>query len=597
MAENSANKIKSIIQLGRTLEVVNLLNDLAWEIRRNDLNNSYKASTLSEEIARELNYEMGISGALKSQGYCLWRFSDYPSSMQKNTEALKIAEQNNDLKEQADILNSIGAVYMFLKDNENRLKCNLRCLEIRKEIGDFEGVSGSLNNTGETYLEMDELEMAEKFFNDCLNYEHSVIDSKGWARHNLGLLFKRKGDSKKAILNLQESIEITEEHGYHILTCNSYYQLALLLFDEENFSEALGFLNKAFDLATTMNTKEELQNIHLIYSQIYEKQTDLKSALEHYKKYSDYHNQIYNEQNSANIRNLKNQYEVENLKKEAEIERLKNTELKKAFNEIDHQKKIVEQKNESINASINYAKRIQKAILENEHELEDTELDYFKIFLPKDVVSGDFYWSKLVGSYFYLAVVDCTGHGVPGAFMSMLGVAFLNEITSSEMLPTTNSILDSLREKVITVLKQSGNQYSNADGMDMSIIRLDLESLEMQFSGAMNPLYIVRNEYDEIEEIKGDRMPIGYSNRMEPFGLEFIDLDKGDQFFMFSDGFSDQFGGEKNRKFGHKQFRQLLVNSSKLNHSERNDHILTQFNNWKGTGSQIDDVTLIGIEV
>lgn len=224
-------------------------------------------------------------------------------------------------------------------------------------------------------------------------------------------------------------------------------------------------------------------------------------------------------------------------------------------------------------------------------------LEYFKVFLPREVVSGDFYWSKLVGSYFYLSVVDCTGHGVPGAFMSMLGVAFLNEISNVENLPSTNSILDSLRDKVIKVLNQSGAQQSNTDGMDMAIIRLDLETLKMQYSGAMNSIYIVRNDEGAIEEVKADRMPICFSSRMNPFNVENLELKKDDRVFIFSDGFADQFGGDFNKKYGYKQFRKSLLTSSNLSMKDQGDFMQEELKNWMSDQSQVDDVTLIGFGI
>lgn len=589
-----ASKIKQLLEVGRSIQVVDSLNDLAWEFRRKNLNDAYMASVRSEEIARSLQYEKGISDALKVQGYCLWRFSDYSASMDKSAEALKIARERGDLKSQADILNSIGAVYMFLKDHDNRLKCNLECLRIRTEIGDTEGVAGSLNNLGETYMEMQRYDEAAEYLQKCLDYESSTeADAKGWAYHNLGLLEIKKGNITAGMQFLEDSIALTEEHGYTILTCNSYLHLARCLQTAGQAQKAAEILHKGLKLAESVNAREEMFNIHLALSEQYEREGNLEKAFSHFKLYNQIHNALYNEENDNTIRNLKNQFEVESLQKEAEIERLKNIELKKAFDEIEEQKRIVDKKNKSINDSLQYAKRIQTAILNNEYELDESGLDYFKVFIPKDVVSGDFYWSKLIGSYLYLAVVDCTGHGVPGAFMSMLGVAFLNETSSAQMLPSTNDILEGLREKVITVLKQKGQFDDSSDGMDMSIIRIDLDTLELQFSGAMNPMYIVRD--GELIMYKGDRMPIGYTINSKPFSVQELDLESGDQLFLFSDGLADQFGGPDNRKVGYNQFKDWLIEASTSDNPEQ--LVRDRLKGWQGKESQIDDITLIGLKV
>lgn len=336
--ESKGKEIERLVQSGRTTEVVDGLNELAWDIRKSDLQNAYKASTIGEEIATEINYKQGVSDALKTQAYCLWRFSDYPGSMDKSTKALKIAEELQDLKGQADILNTIGAVYMFLKDNENRLKCNLKCLDIRNQVNDWDGVSGSLNNIGETYYEMGDYDKAEEYFEKCLGYEKSTDDSIAWALHNLGLLYKKRGEEKKSEQYLLDSIEVAERINYDVLVCTNYRELAKVYLENKRYTEANKVLNKACVLAETMGSVEELQNVHLVFSRLYESQGMLEEALIHYKKYNKYHLELYNEQNSAIISNLKNQFEVESLQKEAEIERLKNIELKKAFMEIDAQK-------------------------------------------------------------------------------------------------------------------------------------------------------------------------------------------------------------------------------------------------------------------
>jgi len=215
-----------------------------------------------------------------------------------------------------------------------------------------------------------------------------------------------------------------------------------------------------------------------------------------------------------------------------------------------------------------------------------------------------------------IAVVDCTGHGVPGAFMSMLGTSFLREIVVKEYMTNPGIILKRLRKEIIHTLKQKGTSGEQKDGMDMALISVNLDTLEMQFAGANNPLYIVRGGQnpqgltkpkplqnlegltkDYIEEIKGDKMPISIYIRMEPFKNNNIKLEKGDCIYLFTDGFADQFGGPRNRKFMYKQFKDILLQNCHKPMTEQKEVIESAFDNWRGDSEQIDDVTVVGIRI
>lgn len=574
--------------------LIDELNNWAWNERGVDVKIAYQTAVKTEQASIDIAYKKGAMDSLKIQGYCLWRFSDFPSSMASSTEALRIAETLDNLKAQGDILNNIGAVYMFLKDHQKRLETNLKCLEIRKQIDDYSGISGSLNNIGETYMEMGKLTQAKQYFNECLAYEHSTEDSKAWVYHNLGILSKNGKEYFEGIQHLKASIELTKNLDYKILDCGSYYHIASCYFRMSKFEACHSNLNLAFELANKLGAKEEQQNIHLAYSELFEVSGDITQAFQHYKKYSELKSEIYNEQNDARMINLKGQHEIDVAKREAKIERTKNEELKLAFNEIDKQKKLVEQKNFSIQSSISYAERIQKAILENEKELDETGLEFFVIYQPKDVVSGDFFWHKIRGNYVYFAVVDCTGHGVPGAFLSMLGVAFLNEICSANTPPETGNVLNQLRDKVINLLSRKDDQYG-MDGMDMTMMRLNRISMELQYSGAMNKSYIVRD--GEVLILKPDSMSVSLMDDMQPFSSNDIKLMAGDMLYQLSDGVKDQFGGPRDKKLGAKRVQEWLSDLSSTSCASQQLEIEKRLLEWSQGADQTDDITLFGLRV
>ena len=280
--------------------------------------------------------------------------------------------------------------------------------------------------------------------------------------------------------------------------------------------------------------------------------------------------------------------------------RLKESQRQKRI--IEDQKKEVEEahvqvetKNKQIIDSIQYAKRIQQALLKSE-EYETKHLpEHFILFLPKDIVSGDFYWAMEKDDHFYFAAADCTGHGVPGAFLTMLGTSFLNEINAGDDLHTPAILLDNLREKIIRELSQTGDEEATKDGMDISMMRLNLKTLEVHWTGAHNPLYHFRE--GELNVIKPDKQPIGYHEYMTPFTDNKLQLKKGDTLYLFTDGFADQFGGPLGKKFMYKNFKQKIIEVANLPIEDQKEELQETFNKWKGGLPQLDDVCVIGLKV
>ncbi len=278
-----------------------------------------------------------------------------------------------------------------------------------------------------------------------------------------------------------------------------------------------------------------------------------------------------------------------------QIEKI-NSDLEQKNAEVIRQKDIIEQKNQSITDSIQYASRIQTAVLPPEDFLNEWELENFILFMPKDIVSGDFYWGVRKNEKTVIAAADCTGHGVPGAFMSMLGHAFLEEIVNTREIADAASILNILRDEIINTLRQKGTTGEARDGMDISLIILDLKEGKLDYAGANNPLYLVRD--GKLTKHLADRMPIGiHFISFTPFTNKSIGLRKGDCLYMFSDGYADQFGGPKGKKFMYKPFQDLVLkNHTKPLHLQK-EILKTTFENWKGEREQVDDVMVIGIRI
>jgi len=259
---------------------------------------------------------------------------------------------------------------------------------------------------------------------------------------------------------------------------------------------------------------------------------------------------------------------------------------------LQAQKDQIAYQKKHITDSIEYAKMIQTAILPS-MELFTHQLEHFVLFKPRDIVSGDFYWAKEIDGKYLIVTADCTGHGVPGAFMSMLGVSLLNEIIISKEIIRPDLILNKLRDKIIEALKQEAGSIIK-DGMDMTICLFDRRTHQLQFSGANNPLYLVSEGL--LTQIKGDKMPVAIHDLMDVFTLHQLKLKQGDSFYTFSDGFADQFGGPQRKKFLAKNFKNLLLSIQDLSMIEQGNRLDEVFTDYRKEVEQIDDVVVIGVK-
>jgi serine phosphatase RsbU (regulator of sigma subunit) len=281
-----------------------------------------------------------------------------------------------------------------------------------------------------------------------------------------------------------------------------------------------------------------------------------------------------------------------------------------AFQErILHQKEIIEEKNKDITASISYAKRLQEAILPSQHMVSEHLPDAFILYEPKDIVAGDFYWMETIqlenwkagesenekkeNELVLFAAADCTGHGVPGAMVSVVCSNALNRAVKEFNITDPGQILDKVRALVIQTFEKSGSEVK--DGMDISLLSIDKKKAELKWAGANNPLLLFRD--GELREYKPDKQPIGMSDHPAPFTTHVISLQKGDLLYTFTDGFADQFGGPKGKKFKYSQLKELLANVHTLSMQQQSDKIRQELIKWKGELEQVDDILITGIKI
>jgi len=453
---------------------------------------------------------------------------------------------------------------------------------------------------------------------------------------NIGNIYADKLDYKQAFVFFKKAIKMREAIEDYSQMGIIYTNLATCYIDTKEWAEAERNLKLALNYAKENNSYDEQADAYKAYSQLYREQKKFEKAYKYYILYKQYGDSVLNDEGIEKRKELEMNFTFEKEREKQRLEEDKKEVIRaeekkrsviyiaisiggiilsifialiiyrnykrtqkahaiisKQKNEIEKQKHFVEEKNKEVMDSIHYAKRIQRALLTSENYFKKHVSDFFILYKPKDIVSGDFYWALNLNNKFYLATADCTGHGVPGAFMSLLNISFLNEVIIEKKITRPDLILDEIRNDIIKALNPEGNEKAK-DGMDCSLCCFDFEKMELTVAAANNPVWILRN--DKLIEIKPDKMPVGmYADEVKPFSLEIFKIERGDIVYTFTDGYADQFGGPKGKKFKYKQLEEIIVANSNKELEEQKEYLSTAFEKWKGELEQVDDVTIISI--
>lgn len=450
-------------------------------------------------------------------------------------------------------------------------------------------------------------------------------------------LHQREGNKSEAIKNLKKadelSIMVNNKEG--ILTVK--LQLAELLMNEGRFPEAVEPLKECLILANELKLrKKQIESLYFILTNHFGYMKD-EENLANFNRYLSLKDSLLNEENNKLVIEAEEKYESEKkekenllLKKNSEIDQA-NIKQQKFYtwtaivglgfllvfsifiwnrftvtrrqkkiiemqkHEVELQRKIVEEKNHEILDSINYARTLQEAILPPNKIVKEYLKDSFILYKPKDIVAGDFYFLEPVDEKIIFAAADCTGHGVPGAMVSVVCSNALNRSVKEFNLSDPGEILNKVRDLVVETFSKS--ESAVRDGMDISLCVLDLKKNKLSWSGANNPLWIIRNGANELMEIKPDKQPIGTYEDQQPFTSHVLDLFKGDLLYIFTDGYADQFGGEKGKKFKASSMKELFLQIRNENMDQQREIINQRFESWRGQLEQIDDVCVIGLRI
>lgn len=536
---------------------------------------------------------------------------------------IKKAKDNNLL---CEIYLTLSNIYASTNDSINEMKYFQLAEKNIHLADDHHTLSTFFSNKGARFKKVS-IDSTFYYYNLSL-YHDSIIDNRynmTATLNNLGVIYFQLGDSKKAIQTTLKAVEISEQGDLLLSRSYSFGNLASFYADMGDFKKAYEYYNQYSALKKELSNEENNRLANEIEARFQDEKKQL--IIDQQKKVSEIKDAKIAQQDEESKR--KNQQLIfigigfllmiiisfiiyRNLQRK----KRDNALIVQQKNEISLQKDEIEEKHNEIKDSIDYAQRIQSALFTNNKTWESISSEYFILFKPKDVVSGDFYWSHTIQDENQdLAIwcaADCTGHGVPGAFMSMLGISFLNEIVVENGETRPDQILNQLRLKIIASLMKENSEIKQRDGMDISFCVWNKKTNELSFTGANNPLWLIRkNNNEDIDiknlsedhrllliELKADKMPVGqFADEISPFSSQTIKIQKGDMIYSFSDGYCDQFGGPNGKKFRQANLKKLLFTIFDKTALEQKEVLENTFYQWKKNNEQVDDVCLIGIKI
>ena len=629
--EHHTRRLKIYEELGVKKGIASSLNNIGIIYKQQgDYVNAIEHYNRSIIIYEEIGDKKGIASSLNNIGIIYRDRGNYAKAVKYYTSSLKIKEELGDKASIPNSLNNIGSVYEDQGNYDKAMEHYNRSLKISEELGDMQGIANYLGNIGIIYYKQGDYANAMEHYNRSSKIKEELGDKKGIASslNNIGLIYKQQGDYANAMEHYNRSIYIYEEIGDKYGTASLLTRISNIHNIQGDYVKALEKSNKALSIAKKIGNVARIKDASENLWKIHKKLGKHKQALEVHELHIEMRDSILSIENKEAIiqQEYKYKYEKEQALADAKyqkqialsVEREKRQKLitysaggglvmvlsfsffifnrlqvtRRQKTIIEQQKELVEEQKKDITDSIHYAENIQKALLPAEEDLSILP-EGFVLFHPKDIVSGDFYWMQHHNDVVYLAVCDCTGHGVPGAFMSMIGTSQLDEAVVEKGLTKPNEIFYEVRKGFINALKQTGKTGQQKDGMDAAMFTWDKKS-NLQIAAAFNPVFIIRK--GEIHEIKPDRQPVGFfTGEQKPFTHHEYKLEKGDTLYIFSDGYPDQFGGEKGKKFKMANFKNLLLSIQDKSINEQKTILEETMAEWKGDTEQVDDILVIGV--
>jgi serine phosphatase RsbU (regulator of sigma subunit) len=634
-------KLKDLIATGKddTMKVRRLI-DLSAMLNTTDFKTAIMYTNDALTLSKKINDIKGTALAYGSFADAFWYHSDYEKAQQYYFKSYRISDSIHDKASIAYSLYNIGWIICIQQHNYKQDKYLYQSLQLYNELNDPSGSLQIYNAMASYYADRFKVENAKQYFDSAIVYFNKGItlaqnadmhSDLGRIYGNMGDLFYVGKDFSSAAFYNSKSLEIHQRVNDSSSMNICFLNIGLCELATGHVKEALS----KFKRVHSYNLRHDIKDVELIVlpslAKAYYQLNDFKQAYDYYENYVALKEVLDKEAYSTSISNLQGNYSLE--KAEANVAQLRQTneiqELKNKKNsyfifvliavaiaviivasllfrqskirhqsniQLQRQNNIIAEKKQEIDNSIQYAKGIQLAFLPDKQELDHRFEDNFIYYKPKDVVSGDFYWFSKVENDFYCIAADCTGHGVPGALMSIIGVDKIVQAVFEKKLSLPGDILSYLNREIKQVLKQHSDASKQMDGMDIAILKFNKASDKVEYAGANRPLYLIRN--NELKEYKADKTAIaGFTPVDQVFKTTSIDLQKNDSLYIFTDGYADQFGGNDGKKMMTKNLKNLLVSMADMKADDKYRKVEKTFLDWKGPHEQVDDVLIIGIKI
>ena len=551
----------------------------------------HKALTLLEETQTQrinTGYLEFYDWCIKSISMIHWGQGNFDLAFQTIYDALPLLDENSEEKDKCLCYWALGVFYFDLKDIDRSLEYYRKSLALSREdhLLDNNITAYNLIGLGCCSKEFGDLDGAKSYFEDAQkkSSEYQQWMQRSRCLYEIGLIYQSEKSYELASLHLSESLLLRREHKAIPGMISCLIALTDIEKEQGNFSKAVEYVNEALIHSEKLGSKTKLFQCYERLSALYKTLQDYEKAYFFLEKFHQVRSEVYGERTNNRIKELESNFVKLKSEKEAEIQRLINVELKEA-------NEVIKTKNDEILASVNYARLIQQAILPSDELLHRFFPEHFLLYLPKDIVAGDFYWIEQAGNKLLFAVADCTGHGVPGAMMSVMCSNALSRAVKEFELISPAHILDSTASILAENFSKNGNTLR--DGMDIGLCSLDLNSGALTFAGANRLLYVIKG-YEPLI-IQGNKQPVGDFEDIQPFLESNIQLEKGDMLFLYSDGYGDQFGGPNSKKYKSPLLKEFLFRNHEKPIVEQREELFREFQSWKGANEQTDDVCILGI--
>jgi serine phosphatase RsbU (regulator of sigma subunit) len=581
-----------------------------------------------------------MAAPLNNMATIYLRFGNTQKSLELNFKTLNILERTQDKNAMAFSLNNIANVYSKLQNFEKAREYLWKSYRIRLGLGNKNQIAQSLNNIGGVFLNEFKPDSALFYFSKSLAIaiEKNSIHQMGLCYNNMSICYRDKKDFDKALEFAEKGLKYRQQENDIEGICHSYQNLGQVYFITGDNRNARRYFEEGFRLSKENDLPELILNFSKCLYDLNLKEGRTKEALDNYVLFSTMKDSLnnkelqklsfqkqfqyeYNKKAFADSIKINEEKLLEQTRHQQVVQRQRfyiiggiagfalmgviavisllafrqkkksNILINRQKQEVEHQKNIIEEKQKEIIDSINYAKRIQSALLANKQMIAENVPGHFIFFRPKDIVSGDFYWATEHDNKFFIACCDSTGHGVPGAFMSLLNIGFLSEAIKEKDITEPNKVFDYVRNRLIAGISKEGQK----DGFDGILVCIDKLTRTVSYAAANNAPFLVSN--GKGASLSRDKMPVGKGEKTDPFTLHSVNMIPGDTLYLVTDGYADQFGGPKGKKFMSKKLDELLLSISDQPMEEQSRLLESTFRSWVGELEQVDDVLVLGIKL